>query len=225
MTVTTRWWWIRHAPVPSGGLIYGQRDLPADCSDIETFRALAPLLPERAQWVTSQLQRTRQTAEAIREHPPHEAQALDPPLVESALAEQHFGTWQGLSHGELARRRDGAWHRFWLAPAAEAPPGGESFIQVMERVAKAIERLSKAHAGRDIVAVTHGGTIRAALALALALEPEKALALSVDNCSLTRIDHIDGPAGSHDADATTHGAANHAVWRVARVNQMARPGR
>ncbi len=220
MAVTTRWWWIRHAPVASGGRIYGQRDLPADCSGSETFRALAPLLPDRAQWVTSNLQRTQQTAEAICEHPPHDVQAPDPPLVEPALAEQHFGAWQGLSHDELARRRDGAWHRFWLAPAAEVPPGGESFIQVMERVSKAIERLSSEHSGRDIVAVTHGGTIRAALALALALEPEKALALAIDNCSLTRIDHINGPAGSHDP-----GAANDGVWRVVRVNQQAKPGR
>ena len=29
--VTTRWWWVRHAPVPDGGFIYGQRDLDCDC--------------------------------------------------------------------------------------------------------------------------------------------------------------------------------------------------
>lgn len=219
MTATTRWWWIRHAPVPSGGRIYGQSDLPADCSDSETFRALAPLLPDRALWVTSHLQRTHQTAAAIREHPPQDVALSDPQLVEPALAEQSFGEWQGLTHEELARHRNGAWHRFWLTPATEAPPGGESFIQLMERVAEVIERLSRDHAGRDIVAVTHGGTIRAALALALALEPEKALALAVDNCSLTQIDHIHGPVGSHDP-----GQANQGVWRVVRVNQPARPG-
>ena len=31
--IATRWWWVRHAPVASGGRIYGQDDLPADCSD------------------------------------------------------------------------------------------------------------------------------------------------------------------------------------------------
>ena len=217
MSTTTRWWWIRHAPVDSGGRIYGQGDLPADCSDLETFRALAALLPRNPVWVASQLQRTHQTAAAIRaqqEEPPDKGGA---PLVETQLAEQHFGDWQGLSHDELARRRDGAWHRFWLAPAAEAPPGGESFVQVMARVGDAIQRLSRAHGGRDIVAVAHGGTIRAALALALALDPEKALAWTIDNCSITRIDHIAGPPGSHDVGQPEDG-----VWRVVRVNQPPR---
>ncbi len=81
----------------------------------------------------------------------------------------------------------------------------------MERVAPAIARLGRAHAGRDIVAVSHGGPIRAALALALGLEPERALAIAVDNCALTRLDHIAGPAGSH-------APGSEGVWRVVLVN-------
>ena len=75
----------------------------------------------------------------------------------------------------------------------------------------AVDRLSGEHAGRDIVVVAHGGSIRAAVALALDLDPEKALALTVDNCSLTRLDHIAGAAGSHAAD----GAHS---WRVGQLN-------
>jgi len=61
----TRWWWIRHAPVPDGGFIYGQRDLDCDCGDAEIFGALARELPTEAVWVTSNLVRTQQTAAAI----------------------------------------------------------------------------------------------------------------------------------------------------------------
>jgi broad specificity phosphatase PhoE len=210
MSVTTRWWWIRHAPVDSGGRIYGQGDLPADCSDRPAFRGLASLLPEDPLWIVTHLQRTQQTAQAILDHMP----ITPEPLVEPLLAEQHFGDWQGLSHAELAERRDGAWHRFWLAPAAEAPPGGESFVQVVERVCASIGRLSAEHPGRDIVAVAHGGTIRAALVLALGLDPERALALSIDNCSLTRLEHIAGAASS-----ASPANDQHEVWRVVRVNQ------
>ena len=213
MSATTTWWWIRHAPVESGGRIYGQGDLPADCSDLAAFRALAGLLPADPLWVVTPLQRTLQTARAIAEH---REDALDP-LVEPLLVEQHFGEWQGLSHAELAERRDGAWHRFWLAPADEAPPGGESFVQVVERVDLAVRRLSAEHAGRDIVAVAHGGTIRAALALALGLEPERALALSVDNCSLTRLERIAGPVSSRAPLEDSEEA-----WRVVHVNQPPR---
>ena len=50
----TRWWWIRHAPVRvDEGRIYGQRDLPCDCSDAPVFSGLAALLPQDAIWVTS----------------------------------------------------------------------------------------------------------------------------------------------------------------------------
>jgi alpha-ribazole phosphatase len=213
-TITTRWWWIRHAPVVGhGGAIYGQDDHDCDCSDIETFRRLAGILPREAIWVTSHLKRTQRTADSILEHLFDEA----PPerLVEAALAEQHFGDWQGLSVEELNNGRDGAWHRFWLAPAHEAPPGGESFIDLTTRVTRTVERLSHAHAGRDIIAVTHGGTIRAAVSLALGLEPERALSIAIDNCALTCLDRIHGAAGSHAPD-------DQGVWRVRLVNAAPR---
>ena len=201
----TRWWWVRHAPVIGhDGRIYGQDDLAADCSDRETMAAVASLLPEGPVWITTHLQRTQQTAAAL-------GAALPPSAVEPDLAEQHFGDWQGLTNAELAQRRDGAWHRFWLAPAHEAPPGGESFEQVVARVAGAMARLTQRYRGLDIVAVAHGGSIRAALAVALGLDPERALSIAVDNCSLTRIDHIDG-AGMSGV------AAPAGVWRVATVN-------
>jgi alpha-ribazole phosphatase len=210
MTVPiTRWWWIRHAPVTShGGRIYGQSDVPANCANLASFAGLARLLPTDAAWIASHLARTHQTAAAIFAAAGKPMPAL---LVEPLLAEQHFGDWQGLTHDELAARRDGAWHRFWLAPAKLAPPGGESFVEVIARVGTAVERLTAAHQGRDIIAVAHGGTIRAALALALGLEPERALGFVIDNCSLTRIDHIGASASSDDT-------ASAASWRVATVN-------
>ncbi len=211
MSETTRWWWIRHAPVRSNGLIYGHNDLPCDCSDEAVFRNLAQVLPDDAIWVVTHLKRTRLTAEAIWSGVPDAPARSAAPLVEPDLAEQHFGDWQGLSVEQVERERGNAWHRFWLAPAHEAAPNGESFVQVMERTAAAVQRLSAAHAGRDIVAVTHGGTIRAALALALGLEPERALAFSIENCSLTRIDHIAGAASSQHAQED-------GAWRVSQVN-------
>ncbi|HZU91702.1 MAG TPA: histidine phosphatase family protein [Stellaceae bacterium] len=209
--VSTRFWWVRHAPVPHDGRIYGQTDLSCDCADNAVFAGLAALLPEGAVWVTSTLRRTHETATAIRRAglagpasiPGPEAMAL------VDLAEQNFGAWQGLTYEELRRSRAGDFHRFWHAPAHVAAPGGESFLAVIERVARVIRRLVAEHAGRDIIAVAHGGTIRAALALALGLEPEAALAFAIENCSLTRIDHIDGPGQGHS-------------WRIVTVNRPPR---
>jgi len=208
----TRWWWIRHAPVTShAGRIYGNLDVACDCSEQPRFRALAAGLPRDAVWVVTPLSRTRATAEAIARHHPAAPRDFH---VEPLLAEQDFGSWQGLSYAELDAARSGAWHRFWLAPAEEVPPGGESFAAVSARVAEAIAVLTRRHAGRDIVCVSHGGPIRAALALALSVSPERALSFTIDNCSLTRLEHF---AEETDTPEERLGGA----WRIAGVNLSA----
>ncbi len=63
---TTRWWWVRHAPViHHGGAIYGNSEVECDTSDAASFRGLAQRLPANALWVTSHLSRARKTAAAI----------------------------------------------------------------------------------------------------------------------------------------------------------------
>ncbi len=190
--IVTRWWLIRHAPVPNPDkVIYGRDDPPADIGDAASLAALAERLPRDAVWVTSHLRRTRQTAAALR------LPGSDMALVERDLAEQDFGAWEGLSHDAVAERHPDEARRFWSAPATEAPPGGESFAAVMARVSGAVRRLTAAAEGRDVVAVIHGGSIRAALALALDLTPEAALRLSVAPLSLSRIDHYGRVAGGN----------------------------
>jgi broad specificity phosphatase PhoE len=204
MGVVTRWWWIRHAPVTANqGCCYGQTDFPCDVDDAAAFGALAPLLPQGAVWLASPLQRTQMTATALLAAgapPPDPAIEIEPDLIE-----QHFGDWQGVKYSELYGRRGDEWRRFWLAPAHETPPGGESFAALAGRVQTAIERLSERHRGRDIVSVSHGGPIRAALGLALDIAPEQSLTFAIDNLSLTRIEHFPEPIAAHG-------------WRVVTVN-------
>lgn len=184
----TRWWWIRHAPVPDGGRIYGQRDLDCDCTDGRVFRALAAELPNEAVWVTSNLVRTHQTAAAI--GAAMAADAAVPPRAVAALAEQHFGDWQGLDRQTFLSSRRSDANPFWFGPANERAPNGESFDDLVARVRNAVEELGRELAGRDVIAVTHGGTIRAALSLALNLSADAALGCVIDNCSLTRLDQL-----------------------------------
>lgn len=207
--VVTRWWWVRHAPVTvNDGRCYGQSDLPCDVDNEAAFAGLAAALPRDAVWVTSNLIRTHLTAAGIvRAGLPGPDPIPGPDVVvEPELAEQHFGEWQGMKYADIAALQTEAYHRFWLAPAHKAPPGGESFVDLLTRAKRAIWRLTEAHAGRDIIAVTHGGTIRAALAEALDLSPEAALAFSIDNLSLTRLDRFDGPGVGHG-------------WKVVTVNR------
>jgi broad specificity phosphatase PhoE len=217
MSEQTRWWWIRHAPVPDGGFIYGQRDLACDCSDAEIFGILARELPRQAVWLTSNLLRTKQTAAAILAAAPNRFAGVKPVEV-AALAEQHLGEWQGQERKAFYAARKVGTHTLWFAPAQERPVGGESFADLVARVVPAIERASAEYSGRDIVAVTHGGTIRAALALALAVPPQTALGFSIDNCSITRLDYLHPPGIS---GLWRVGAVNHRPWsRAAAAERL-----
>ena len=200
--VTTRWWWVRHAPVRSdGGNIYGQKDLACDTSDRDVFEAVAKILPRDAVWVASSLMRTHQTADAIW------AAGFPKPATmakEAALAEQHLGEWQGMNRAAFLASRPLGSH--WFAAIDQAAPGGESFMDLYTRVCGAIGRIGAEHAGRDVIAVAHGGTIKAAIGLALGGLPEKGLAFDIDNCSVTRLDHF-----------ASEGRTN---WRLPMVNQQ-----
>lgn len=204
----TRWWWIRHAPVVGqDGRLYGSLDVDCDCSDKPSFRNLARRLPTEAAWVVTPLRRTQATAAAIARHHPTGPSKFH---IEPLLAEQNFGRWQGLTYDALASDSAEAWQRFCRAPAVETPPDGESFGALTTRVTTAIRRLTHRHAGGDIVCVSHGGPIRAALAHALGTTPEQALSFAVDNCSLTRLDHVAG------TDPAQGGAGD--SWRIVMVN-------
>jgi alpha-ribazole phosphatase len=209
----TRWWWVRHAPVVvNDGRCYGQSDLPCRTDDATGFRGLAARLPREAVWVVSNLMRTHQTAAAIVAAGLPGPEPIPGPgvQVENGLAEQHFGEWQGQTYAALAERQAEDYHRFWFAPARERAPGGESFVDLIERVVPVIDRVNREHAGRDIIAVAHGGTIRAAIGYALGLSPEASLCFTIDNISLTRLDHFDDPTSRHGHS-----------WRVAGLNQPA----
>lgn len=199
--VTTRWWWVRHAPVRNdGGNIYGQKDIVCDTSDREVFEAVAKILPRNAVWYASSLTRTHQTAEAIW------ATGFPRPadlIKEAAFAEQHLGEWQGMNRAAFLATRPIGSH--WFADINEPAPGGESFMDLYNRVCRTIQRINVEQAGNDVIAVAHGGTIKAAVGLALGL-PEKGLAFDVDNCSVTRLDHFAG--------------TGHVNWRLPMVNQQ-----
>jgi broad specificity phosphatase PhoE len=201
----TRWWWVRHAPVPNPeGRCYGQSDKDCDVSNEALFQHQAKLLPKGAVWVASNLLRARKTAE----HLARAGADMDTLHIEPDLAEQHFGDWQGLTYSEIAEHH-GSNHLFWLGPPELRPPGGENFVDLRERAVRSIDRLTIEHKGRDIVATAHGGTIRAALAHAFSLHPEAAVRFEIDNVSLTLIEHFEQADPEH-------------AWRVGFVNYMPR---
>jgi broad specificity phosphatase PhoE len=200
----TRFWLIRHAIVDENAraTLYGVMDVPlCETSLLEQapmYSALAARLPRPAAWKVTPLSRTRRTADAILAAGyPHTEPEVEPDLIEQSL-----GEWQGLPHAELPARLTLPKHAFWPLAGHEHPPGGETLAEVIDRVGAALERLAARHEGEDVVAVSHGGTIRAAVAHCLRIGPDNALHLTIQNLSLTRLERADDG------------------WRVVCVNEL-----
>ncbi len=80
------------------------------------------------------------------------------PTIDPRWRELDFGAWDGCSVADVDPDALG---RFWADPEAAPPPGGECWSAIVARVAAAIGDL----AARPTLIVTHGGAMRAALAV------------------------------------------------------------
>lgn len=183
---STRWWWIRHAPVTiNNGRMYGASDPRAEITTPEVYEGLAKLLPANSVCLTSALQRTQQTLDEIVSH----GLSAGERYVEPALSEQNFGDWQGQPYEQIPNLASPKLHKHWFTTVENTPPDGESFIDLTKRVTGVIEKYTREHKGCNIIAVAHGGPIRAALGHALGLSPSDCLAFDTDNLSVTRLDY------------------------------------
>lgn len=112
--------------------------------------------------VTSDLVRAVDTAQAV-------ADVLALPVVgDPRLRELHLGAWQGLTSDE-ARERFPDEHRAWRAGEDRPRGGGETYAQAGARAAACLRE--HVPAAGTLLAVTHGGTARAALGVLLELPP------------------------------------------------------
>ena len=88
--------------------------------------------------------------------------------VEPDLRERDVGDWSGRTTEEIDLIWPGA-IKAWRSGRLDRPPGGEHEPAFRARVVRAVERLA-AGAGEPVLAITHGGVIRA-LQRHLAIEP------------------------------------------------------
>jgi broad specificity phosphatase PhoE len=151
-------WLYRHGPlaIPPFQCV-GWTDVPlADAAQtaIEA-RRLAPFVEDAAAIFASDLLRTRQTAAPL-------AAALELPLqTEPELRELNFGEWEGKLWNELRDTGDPVFLQFAEDWSSTRAPGGESFVDVGERVGAFWKRIAAEHAGSVVVVVSHGGTLAA----------------------------------------------------------------
>jgi probable phosphoglycerate mutase len=148
--------------------------------------------------VASPLQRTVQTAEAV-------AAATGVPVTtDEGFRETDFGDWDGLTFAEV-RERWPSEMTAWLADPQIAPPGGESFAEVSERVTAALTRVLASRAGQRVLLVSHVTPIKTLVAAALLAPPPALFRMHLDVAALCEIDwYADGPAVLRSFNDTAH---------------------
>jgi ribonuclease H / adenosylcobalamin/alpha-ribazole phosphatase len=138
--------------------------------------------------VTSPLRRAVQTAEEVA------ATTGAPVVTDAGFRETDFGAWEGLTFAQV-RERWPAELAAWLADPAAAPPGGESFAEVSERVTAALHRVLAARERQTVLIVSHVTPIKVLVAAALLAPPAALYRMHLDVAALSRIDwYADGPA-------------------------------
>ncbi|NKN31935.1 histidine phosphatase family protein [Marichromatium bheemlicum] len=168
---------LRHGDVEGGSRLRGNCDDPLSARGWSQLRAATAGLDEPQLVVSSPLQRCAAFARELAA-----TRGLEL-VLEPALAERHFGDWEGCSASELPA--DELW-RLWDDPLGFTPPGGEPMRDFLARTGAAWRSLCE-RGGPDTLVVTHGGVIRAILAEVLEMPPRAMILLEVAHAGRSRI--------------------------------------
>lgn len=143
--------------------------------------------------VHSDLARAAETAAALGE----------PTEPDRRLRELDVGAWTGLGHDEVVAR----YPEEVMALRRGDPVrvgGGESIEEFEARIDRFFDELCARYADQDVLAVTHGGVIRALVSRVLGARGRPNPTVGVFNTSLTIV-HVDGgPPRIHTFNDTLH---------------------
>ena len=161
----------------------GHADPPLNATGRAQARALATELNDRsfAAAHTSPLRRAAETAAIL-------AGALRlEPVPDASLKEVDVGSWSGLTRTEVERRFPAGFTR-WLE-YGHGWGDGETYDELGARVVSGLVDIAERHPGEDVLAVTHGGPIRSALAAAerVSFDEARRSIHVVGNCAVVRL--------------------------------------
>ena len=179
---------VRHGTTPTTGKILPgrARGLHLAESGKEQARRAAERIAELgaiAAIYSSPLERARETAAPI-------AGALRKPVrIERGLLECDFGDWTGQSLRRLMKKPE--WTTVQRAPSMFRFPDGESFVEMQTRMAGAVDRIRRRHAGKTVVCVSHADPIKALVAHATGTPLDLFQRIVISTCSVTAIMYTD----------------------------------
>ena len=177
---------VRHGETPWNvdARIQGQLDIQLnDTGRWQARRVGHALTSEQlAAIYSSDLGRAHETARAI-----GEVQRI-PVVAHPGLRERRFGLFEGKTFDEI--------HQTWpeLAqnwnrriPEWEPPEGGESLLQLRERVTRTMSDLASRHRGEQIAVVAHGGVLDTLYRIATGQEVNSPRTWQLPNGAINRL--------------------------------------
>jgi len=141
--------------------------------------ALAGSLVSADQCWTGPELRTRQTAEALGLRA----------ATQALLRDCDYGSWRGRSFADVQTREPEA-AAAWLGDPAAAPHGGESILDLLQRVATWLAGKHAPH--QRSIAITHPAIIRAAIVHAIDASAQSFWRIDVAPLSCTRLSGANG---------------------------------
>ena len=134
---------------------------------------------------SSDLIRAHHTALAISRH---NNQLQDREVhLNPGLRERGFGKFEGHTYAAIEAQWPDESRRWRQREPDFAPEGGESPVQVMERVARTIDALAAPHSGEQIVVVAHGGIMDMLYRLATRQTVSAARTWELGNTAINRL--------------------------------------
>ncbi len=117
-----------------------------------------------------------------------------PVTTDEGLRERHFGDFEGKTFEEVTALWPDEAHRWRTRDSDFAPQGGgESLVTVQTRIVGVVVALAAAHAGQQIVVVTHGGALDALYRTATGQSLQAPRTWELGNAAINRL--LWSPAG------------------------------
>ena len=130
----------------------------------------------------SSLARAVQSAEIIAE--PYNLS----PVRRADLRERSFGLWEGMTFAEIREKYPDEFAAWAANPLAYSPLGGETTIEVRDRVIGAVDTILREHAGQYVAVVAHGGVNRIILCHILGIPLENIFRVEQDYAALNIVE-------------------------------------
>ena len=191
MSESTRVYIVRHGRTAWNRVerFRGRADVPLDAEGLRQAELTAAALrgaDDFAAIYSSNRSRALDTASPI-------GVALGLPVrPHPGLADLSFGEWEGLTPSEVAARWPEMYRRWHEAPHTAQFPGGESLGVLRNRAYPALLEVTRDHAGRAVVLVTHLVVCRVLVCAALGLDDAHYWNFDLANASISILAHVDG---------------------------------